>query len=100
LYKVGHHGSHNGTLRAKGLELIESPDLVALIPVDHTMAEKKRWNGMPFPSLLARLNEKAHGRVLRIDQDLPGPPAGVGASRWKQFTAKVYATKRYFDYTV
>ncbi len=42
LYKVGHHGSHNATLRAKGLELMQSSALIALIPVDHNEAVKKR----------------------------------------------------------
>jgi hypothetical protein len=100
LYKVGHHASHNATLRAGGLELMESPDLVALIPVDHAMAVKKHWNGMPFPSLLDRLHEKTRGRVLRIDQDVPKAPAGVSAARWKQFTDHVTATELYFDYTL
>ena len=29
LYKVGHHASHNATLRDKGLELMVDPDLVS-----------------------------------------------------------------------
>ncbi len=70
LYKVGHHGSHNATLRTNGLELMESPDLVAMIPVNRDMAKKRRWN-MPFPPLLARLKEKCRGRVLAIDAPVP-----------------------------
>src|SRR5206468_2612149 len=42
LYKVGHHASHNATLREKGLMLMTSPALVAMIPVNHPMALKKR----------------------------------------------------------
>lgn len=68
LYKVGHHCSHNATLRERGLELMTHRDLVALIPVHEEFARKsKNWN-MPFPSLLARLNEMAAGRVLRADR--------------------------------
>jgi hypothetical protein len=49
-YKVGHHASHNATLRAAGLELMTSPELVAMIPVQEEFARKtKHWN-MPFPS--------------------------------------------------
>jgi hypothetical protein len=66
LYKVGHHGSHNATLREKGLERMASPDLVALVPVDQAMAAKKRW-AMPFGPLYERLKEKTRGRVLRVD---------------------------------
>ena len=39
-YKVGHHGSHNATLRDRGLGMM--PNLqFAFIPVDHAMAVKK-----------------------------------------------------------
>lgn len=38
-YKVGHHGSHNATLREKGLELMTALQ-IAMIPVDHKMAVK------------------------------------------------------------
>jgi hypothetical protein len=100
LYKVGHHASHNATLRAKGLELMDSPDLVALIPVDHDMAVKKRWLGMPFPPLLARLQEKARGRVLRIDAGLPGRPAEVAQGLWDEFLGRVQQTPLYFDCTL
>jgi len=68
-YKVGHHASHNATHRAEGLELMESPDLVAMIPVNHAMAVKKKWN-MPFPALLQRLEEKCRGRVIRLDSPM------------------------------
>ena len=43
LYKVGHHGSHNATLRKKGLEMMMSPDLVAMIPVHRKTAEDQEW---------------------------------------------------------
>ncbi|MFK4381250.1 hypothetical protein [Bradyrhizobium sp. USDA 223] len=70
LYKVGHHASHNATLRANGLELMTHPDLVAMIPVREEFARKtKHWN-MPFPSLLARLLERTKGRVLRADKSV------------------------------
>ncbi|MBS0264518.1 MAG: hypothetical protein JSS02_21465, partial [Planctomycetes bacterium] len=32
LYKVSHHGSHNATVKEKGLEMMTHPDLVAMIP--------------------------------------------------------------------
>ena len=68
LYKVGHHASHNATLRDKGLELMTSPHLAAMIPVDERVArEKKKWE-MPFGPLLRRLEEKTKGRVIRADR--------------------------------
>src|SRR5262249_22785415 len=66
-YKVGHHGSHNATLKAKGLEMMASDDLVAFIPVDEAMAKTKHWNNMPLAGLLKELETRSHGRVVRID---------------------------------
>jgi glyoxylase-like metal-dependent hydrolase (beta-lactamase superfamily II) len=74
-YKVGHHGSHNATLREKGLEMMISPDLCAMIPVDVEMARKKKWMEMPLDTLLARLREKTGGRVAKADD--PSTFAGV-----------------------
>jgi hypothetical protein len=81
LYKVGHHASHNATVRCDpretsvdhdqgvpfGLELMEN--IVALIPVDRDAADKKMptpWE-MPHRPLYERLREKAQRRVLRSD---------------------------------
>lgn len=103
-YKVGHHGSHNATLSAKGLELMTQSDLTAMIPVDHAMALKKRWGKMPLPELVDRLNEKTSGRVLRIDdtavtlaQLKASPPDKAGAQDWSDFTDRVTVTDLYFE---
>jgi hypothetical protein len=69
-YKVGHHGSHNATLTDNGLEQMEKLR-VAMIPVDEAMAKKKGWNHMPRDQLVAALNEKAKGVVLRVDRPMP-----------------------------
>jgi hypothetical protein len=69
-YKVGHHGSHNATLRELGLEEMKSLKL-AFVPVDREMAIKKRWNQMPLNDLMKRLNEITEDRVVRIDSDIP-----------------------------
>ncbi len=77
-YKVGHHASHNATLREKGLELMDRPDLVAMVPVDEAMAHRPKggnpdgWD-MPFAPLLERLKAKTRGRVLRADTGAPAP---------------------------
>jgi len=69
LYKVGHHGSHNATLKEKGLELMTSSDLVAMIPVDEmwAKADGREWEH-PDPKILKRLEEKTKGRIFRSDQ--------------------------------
>jgi beta-lactamase superfamily II metal-dependent hydrolase len=70
VYKVGHHGSHNATLKNLGLEQMQRLR-VAMIPVDQEMAKKKRWNHMPLDELVTALNERAKGVVLRVDQPMP-----------------------------
>jgi hypothetical protein len=69
-YKVGHHGSHNATLKDKGLELMERLR-VAMIPVDQEMAKKKRWGHMPLDDLVAALVKMTKGAVLRVDKPMP-----------------------------
>jgi hypothetical protein len=93
LYKVGHHGSHNATLRTNGLEMMTSPELIALVPVDRKMAIQKRWVGMPFLALMNRLMEKTAGRVLRGDDELTpaqrSAPAGTPIPIWTRFQQNV-----------
>jgi hypothetical protein len=99
-YKVGHHGSHNATHRAEGLELMKSPDLVAMIPVNREMAKKKKWK-MPFSPLLQRLMEKCRSRV--IHQDDPKDAATTEAakvlskSEAKRFKNSVRETELYIE---
>ncbi len=68
VYKVGHHASHNATLRALGLELMENLKL-ALVPTDEVMAGKVGWGTLPWPPLLTRLRAKAKDGVIRTDRN-------------------------------
>lgn len=73
LYKVGHHGSHNATLRKRGVDRMTSQDLVAMIPVNEAFARKQPnggWN-MPYPALFEDLKMRTQGRILRADSGLP-----------------------------
>ncbi len=111
-YKVGHHGSHNATLRDKGLGLMGrfggTSDLVAFLPVDqHVARDLAHYGEMPLGSLIKDLAIRTNGRVARNDAgkvpkdaklaDVPAlrldfldnPPA-PGEE----------ATVLYFDYTV
>jgi hypothetical protein len=69
-YKVGHHGSHNATMKESGLEKMISKELIAMIPVDKVTAEKKHWK-MPFLPLLEALNDKTAKRVIVLDENYP-----------------------------
>ena len=73
-YKVGHHGSHNATLKKHGLEMMTNTDLVAMIPVDRVQARSKTsktnpngWE-MPEKNLFNRLLERTRGRVILADE--------------------------------
>jgi hypothetical protein len=87
-YKVGHHGSVNATPREKGLELMENPDLVAMISVDEEWAHRRKWMH-PWQPLEKRLFEMTRGRVIRSDQVrlkglLPRPPE-IPEQEWNTF---------------
>jgi hypothetical protein len=105
-YKVGHHGSHNATLKAQGLEMMTSSGISAMIPVDHAMAVKKRWGKMPLPELVDRIEEKTGGRVLRVDDQIATQddlakkkPKDADDAGWKQFTDRVTVDKLFFEMT-
>lgn len=94
LYKVGHHASHNATLKEKGLALMTNKArLVAMIPVDQDEAHKPKgsktegWD-MPYGKLLDELLERTEGRVLRADKGAPllkKRPLDWSERKWKQF---------------
>ena len=53
-------------MRAKGLEKMTNPELVAMIPVHRKTAEDQAWE-FPYAPLWTRLRERACGRVLLAD---------------------------------
>lgn len=100
LYKVGHHGSHNATLREKGLELMSSGELTAMVPVNRVTAKKMEWL-MPFPALLTRLVEKTHGRVIDAERGLDdAAPQDLSDAAWDRFIARTDVQPGWVDYTL
>ncbi len=86
-YKVGHHGSHNATLREKGLERMTSNRLAAVIPVDTDVAhEVKGWTHMPLPAIRKRLEEKC-AVVFQSDM-APKKMRAVPGTRWRESQEK------------
>jgi hypothetical protein len=76
-YKVGHHGSHNATLREHGLEQMNRLK-VAVCPVDEQEAKEKHWDRMPLPELIDALKAKGPDvTVLRTDETPSDPPDNV-----------------------
>lgn len=78
VYKVGHHGSHNATLRERGLEMMDNL-CFALVPVDKQIASAKGWHEMPLKELIATLAAKARNGVVQSDESLPATMAGTAA---------------------
>lgn len=105
LYKVSHHASHNGTLKALGLEKMVSDELTAFIPVDEqTARENKDWD-MPFGPLLEALEKKTSGRIFRADRGVglrekTKRPEGFTAAGWKQFKQNARQTEMFVEYVV
>lgn len=75
-YKVGHHGSHNATMKEKGLDLMTELK-TAIIPVDEEVAKKMRWGAMPLTSLVTALSTKTQKRTLRTDETPARAIAGI-----------------------
>jgi len=64
-YKVGHHASHNATIKEKGLEKMTRDDLVAFIPVSVPVAQDLMgYCPMPFYPVVRALQERTKGRVF------------------------------------
>lgn len=94
VYKVGHHGSHNATLKAKGLELM--PDgLIAFVPTSIKIPQEDRknpWN-IPLPILMARLKEKTQGQML-LAHDKHDYTSSTFSDQVETATEKLSAMKR------
>jgi hypothetical protein len=108
-YKVGHHGSRNATLRQNGLEIMDSTDLVAVIPVDEKWAKNEMHWEHPAEKLLSRLEEKARSRVVRTDRIPPEDglrkeSVGNARSDWQAFVRQLdwdrSSNKLWIQYTV
>jgi len=80
-YKVGHHCSHNATLKKGGLELMNGEDLVAFIPLDEATAHsqgKKGWD-MPAKPLYKALLKQTGSRTVISDVTKTAPREAVDA---------------------
>lgn len=103
-YKVGHHGSHNATMRGHGLELMSSDQLLAMIPVHRATAKDQEWK-FPYRPLWDRLKEKTAGRVvLADDEGLAEVRAEVEARQssaaWKALAELLSADDLYVEYRI
>jgi hypothetical protein len=91
-YKVGHHCSHNATLKKGGLELMTRDDLVGFIPLDIATAHNQGTKGwdMPAGPLHKALKERTADRLVISDVNEQPPQAALDAG--------VLVTEMYVDY--
>jgi hypothetical protein len=85
-YKVGHHGSHNATLKARGVERMpDDRPLTAFVPVSPVVArELKDWCRMPLDQLLDALAARTGNRVVLANGNVWPPiddPAALTQER-------------------
>ncbi len=70
-YKVGHHGSHNGTASKSGLEKMPDKGMIAFMPLQKDKVpfvwdrEGKNFPAMP---LYEKLIDKTSGAIIRSDE--------------------------------
>ena len=102
LYKVSQRGTASGTAMRVGLDMMTSPELVAMISVDEEAAKQKRWV-MPAPSLLTALGSRTRGRIIRTDRGVPASPgkeSDLSPTEWQEFTHSIHISPLYIDYEV
>ena len=104
LYKVGHHGSENGTVCQReqqpwGLELMPSGGLVALLSTEEQWAHTvPGWHRMPLPGVIEALQKHTGGRIIRMDKDLPAQKLDeLDQQQWDMFRNGVVAAEESFQ---
>ena len=107
-YKVGHHGSHNGTASKSGLDMVSGKDLVAFMPLVQNMIPAA-WGGaknFPAKALYDVLIEKTNGRVVRTDEGVITKPSavekrkGLGAAEKSAFEKGLKKGKFWVEYGI
>jgi beta-lactamase superfamily II metal-dependent hydrolase len=68
-YKVAHHLSHHGTARSIGLEMMTSPDLVAMATLDYNVIPPGWKSTMPNAGIIKDLLERTKGRTMIMNTD-------------------------------
>jgi hypothetical protein len=101
-YKVGHHASHNATLKDQGLELMKHKDLVAFVP-----EKEKQYNGIPYGPLMRELKQKTKSRLIvsadknhKPEDVIKKKPEGLSATEWNAFKKNLKIRKVFVEYII
>lgn len=109
LYKVGHHGSHNATLRATkdkyaSLDWMAQgeyeQEFTAMITAVRPWAETKKGWDHPLKAIKDALLIKARGRVFQTDTDVKSMTPAGSKAEWNAFLSRVKDDRLFIDYTV
>ncbi|MBI5578761.1 MAG: hypothetical protein HY895_06375 [Deltaproteobacteria bacterium] len=110
LYKVGHHGSHNATLRGErtstyaNLEWFgqKGGEFMAMIPAVRDWAINEAHWDHPLKSIKDAVTAMAKGRVLQTDTNVARmqKPNGVSKQEWQQFLDQIDDKGLFFDLTI
>ena len=65
-YKVGHHLSQNGTAKGRGIEMMTSTEMAAMVTLDFKKIQPGWLNTMPNDFLGAELIRKSKGNVFFV----------------------------------
>ena len=106
LYKVGHHGSHNGTYKP-AFEKMRHPELVAMIPVDRTDPNIENteypWQ-MPAVNLYEDLKKQTNHKILRMDDivimEPPLDRAESNRENWKKWKDTIITNDLYVELNI
>lgn len=63
VYKVGHHGSHNATLKTRGLEMM-ADGLIAFVPTSQVFPQRQNDWQIPLDTLTDALWRKSCGQLI------------------------------------
>jgi hypothetical protein len=87
-YKVGHHGSVNGTL----VDYLKNmrDDLVVMIPVNQKWAKEKKGWEHPGKALYCEIKTKTSGRIIRADNRITEEkPPNLSQEQWEAFKSNI-----------
>ena len=109
-YKVGHHGSHNATLKEGGLQDMAkgayADDFVAMIPANEHWAKEVKHHPWQHPlnAIRKALYRKARGRIIQTDKSSIRKPSSrtnlISSKEWREFKKNIDITDLYFELTI
>lgn len=110
LYKVGHHGSHNATLKGKEADSYANLDWMAqgdfahefsaMITAVRPWAETKKGWDHPLREIKEALLQKAAGRVFQTDTKVADMKPLGSKSEWDAFQSRIRDDRLFVDFCV